>query len=435
MHTRQQRWHGREMVYVMALVLIVGVLGIIPARPVAADTPVPVVVLYLDADYGGEGLAFNQSIPDLNTEFPTFNRQASSIKLTNGPFFASVYTGANYTGNCMTVSENIAFLGNTSIGNDTIVSVKLNMTCNGPAITSYLTDVSVVMDDHSAVLCPAGYTKKMQDLNEHAKGKFVYACVQYGQDYSQAIGKLYNVVGGRSDLVSCNGDDQRVSGDLNAGVHTGIFGDEVHEYIQFCIHRRGARGGSGRSPNPGSGGNTYYSAPANKGLRDLSFIQLDDNAATYAHCVVHCIEDGLGTLAYLEYGANIDYFCQSMIGTGWHPLYSRWEVAGAADAAKDVPLNSGVIDFNAGTFFTPFIFGCLSYGVQDATKPVATVQAITATDGQPYVAGTWTSQSVRLIFTCADTGANQSGIATNTLSPVTISSEGVFPTAGSSGVC
>ena len=45
----------------------------------------------------------------------------------------------------------------------------------------------------------------------------------------------------------------------------------------------------------------------------------------------------------------------------------------------------------------------------DKTAPVIAGSAANA-DASPYVAGTWTNQSVTVSFTCADTGSVQSGI-------------------------
>ena len=50
----------------------------------------------------------------------------------------------------------------------------------------------------------------------------------------------------------------------------------------------------------------------------------------------------------------------------------------------------------------------------DKTAPVISSSAANA-DASPYVAGTWTNQSVTVSFTCADTGAVQSGIDDDTV--------------------
>ena len=61
---------------------------------------------------------------------------------------------------------------------------------------------------------------------------------------------------------------------------------------------------------------------------------------------------------------------------------------------------------NAGNADTSATFGPVMI---DKTAPVIASSAANA-DASPYVAGTWTNQSVTVSFTCADTGAVQSGI-------------------------
>lgn len=69
----------------------------------------------------------------------------------------------------------------------------------------------------------------------------------------------------------------------------------------------------------------------------------------------------------------------------------------------------------------------------DKTKPVVTASATTA-DGKPYVPGTWTGQDVTVAFRCADAGAVQSGIATNTVTGATLG-EGNHLAVPYSGSC
>lgn len=67
----------------------------------------------------------------------------------------------------------------------------------------------------------------------------------------------------------------------------------------------------------------------------------------------------------------------------------------------------------------------------DRTLPAATATAATLS-GTPYVAGTWTNQSVVVTFHCTEDGPNQSGVA-HTDAPVTVTAAGT--TAGVVGGC
>jgi hypothetical protein len=70
----------------------------------------------------------------------------------------------------------------------------------------------------------------------------------------------------------------------------------------------------------------------------------------------------------------------------------------------------------------------------DKTAPDIEPVATTA-DGKPYQFDTWTNQSVTVQFTCTETGAVQSGIASNTLTGATVATEGAGQQASSGGSC
>lgn len=66
--------------------------------------------------------------------------------------------------------------------------------------------------------------------------------------------------------------------------------------------------------------------------------------------------------------------------------------------------------------------GTFTITVQDTTPPAIGASAITTGDGKPYVAGTWTNQSVQVGFTCTDFGT---GVDPATVTPpVTLSANG-----------
>ena len=71
--------------------------------------------------------------------------------------------------------------------------------------------------------------------------------------------------------------------------------------------------------------------------------------------------------------------------------------------------NTGTCVDNAGNTADPASFGPVKI---DKTKPVVTATA-TKADSTPYVAGTWSNQSVTVEFTCAEAGSFPSGLATS----------------------
>ena len=86
-------------------------------------------------------------------------------------------------------------------------------------------------------------------------------------------------------------------------------------------------------------------------------------------------------------------------------------VAGTTLSAEGVTAsvsNTGTCVDNAGNTADAGSFGPVKI---DKTKPVVTATA-TKADSTPYVAGTWTNQSVTVGFSCAEAGAVQSGLAT-----------------------
>lgn len=95
------------------------------------------VILYEKENYGGKSLILTSDAADVNGTPHFFGKVTSSIKL-EGVSSVAVYDRTNYQGNCQAVTSNIASLKNTFIGNDTILSVKLNASCEtGPAVILY----------------------------------------------------------------------------------------------------------------------------------------------------------------------------------------------------------------------------------------------------------------------------------------------------------
>jgi hypothetical protein len=89
------------------------------------------VVIYQDSNYGGSKITLTADAPRLSSM--SFNDKASSIKL-GGVASIAVYKDSDYNGTCQTIDSDIATLVGSSVGNDTISSVKLYTNCEGTSI-------------------------------------------------------------------------------------------------------------------------------------------------------------------------------------------------------------------------------------------------------------------------------------------------------------
>lgn len=100
-----------------------------------ATTPITVtfgvaasqVLACQDLNYGGACLIVRNDWPDLRT-IGSFNDQVSSIKIT-GPTRIAAYSDINYQGRCETFTASDASLADNAIGNDTISSIRLGVSC------------------------------------------------------------------------------------------------------------------------------------------------------------------------------------------------------------------------------------------------------------------------------------------------------------------
>jgi hypothetical protein len=84
--------------------------------------------------------------------------------------------------------------------------------------------IGCLCGDNSGVSCPAGFTQLGQDLNQGSGGNYVYTCLRYSDDASQAIEELYVNYSfppygqAQTSRATCDGYDQVVDGDLNDGL-------------------------------------------------------------------------------------------------------------------------------------------------------------------------------------------------------------------------
>jgi hypothetical protein len=91
--------------------------------------------------------------------------------------------------------------------------------------------------------------------------------------------------------------------------------------------------------------------------------------------------------------------------------------------------NTGTCTDNAGNTANTTSFGPIWI---DKTKPTIAASATSPPGGAGYTAGTWTKQNVKVAFDCQDGG---SGIATDTVPDVTLTTDGADQSVTSSGAC
>jgi hypothetical protein len=83
----------------------------------------------------------------LNLKILGFNDRAESVKLIGGLVSAALFEHANFQGKCLTVTSNIPDLKATSIGSNTISSVKLNATCEN-LLQSFQQEKGAILYEH-----------------------------------------------------------------------------------------------------------------------------------------------------------------------------------------------------------------------------------------------------------------------------------------------
>jgi hypothetical protein len=95
------------------------------------------VILYEKDNFGGKQLVLTANTADVTVSPYFYGQIASSIKL-EGVSSVAVFDRVNFQGNCQAFTGNVASLKNTFIGNDSILSLKLNASCDtGPAVILY----------------------------------------------------------------------------------------------------------------------------------------------------------------------------------------------------------------------------------------------------------------------------------------------------------
>jgi hypothetical protein len=91
--------------------------------------------------------------------------------------------------------------------------------------------------------------------------------------------------------------------------------------------------------------------------------------------------------------------------------------------------SSGACTDNAGNHATAVTFGPVKL---DKTKPTLTASATTEPGGAPYLPNSWTNRNVKVAFDCQDA---LSGVATDSVSDVTVVAEGANQSVSSTGDC
>jgi hypothetical protein len=138
--------------------------------------------------------------------------------------------------------------------------------------------------------------------------------------------------------------------------------------------------------------------------------------------------------AWTNQAVTVHFSCAEDAAASYISGVATDTVAGATvsgEGANQSVTSTGTCADVAGNVTDPVSFGPINI---DQTKPVITARATTA-DGQPYTPGVWTNQHVTVAFACADTGAVQSGLATNTLTNQTLSTDGANLAVTNTGTC
>ncbi|MCK6549910.1 beta/gamma crystallin-related protein [Myxococcota bacterium] len=104
--------------------------SIIVGRTCEGLTSVPTagVRLFVDTGFGGRSILLPQDTPRLSAL--GWNDDASSVRL-EGVLVAALYQDADYQGRCQTVIDPIGQLSPTTVGNDSVSSVRVGRTCDG----------------------------------------------------------------------------------------------------------------------------------------------------------------------------------------------------------------------------------------------------------------------------------------------------------------
>src|ERR1051325_966860 len=182
--------------YVLALLSFVGILAALSNQVLSDASAAPVTdgaVLYKQGgnttNIMGRNLNLPSNMPQLTVtkDEPDlaargFGANIEHVGLQGSVHAAAVYTQKNFQGDCETVNSYRSELWSPSntVGTN-IQSIRLNATCVGPTNdVPVVTDVTSVADSSANARCPSGYTRRNQDLNEGARGKYTYVCVQFG---------------------------------------------------------------------------------------------------------------------------------------------------------------------------------------------------------------------------------------------------------------
>jgi hypothetical protein len=145
------------------------------------------------------GLQVRQDIPDLravccaNFTTPLNDNDLAKAITVSTPTAVAVYADINYSGTCETFfGPGLRPLDITTIGQNTISSIKMNATCLGPTTGKpIVTDVKVVTSPNGSAIpsCPSGYSRSLADLNAGLEtpgikagqdGDHIFVCTQYG---------------------------------------------------------------------------------------------------------------------------------------------------------------------------------------------------------------------------------------------------------------
>lgn len=122
---------GRRAVLIAAIMMAVATVGIVGRRLAPwSGASGGTATLCTEASYGGTCQTFTASTIDLGKSGGVSNRTASSAKgLSTSGTIISLYSQTGYNGVCETFTSDDSRLGDNTIGNDSVSSIKLGDTC------------------------------------------------------------------------------------------------------------------------------------------------------------------------------------------------------------------------------------------------------------------------------------------------------------------
>jgi hypothetical protein len=167
----------------------------------------------------------------------------------------------------------------------------------------------------------------------------------------------------------------------------------------------------------------------------FSPIKIDKTKPVISATATNADDSAYAAGTWTNQDVTVSFSCADDAGGANSGLASNTVGGGGTQSAETATggfTSTGGCTDSAGNSANPKTFSPIKI---DKTKPVISATA-TKADSSPYVADTWTNQSVTVSFTCADdAGTVNSGVGSNTLTGDTISGETATGSVTNGGAC